>query len=582
MSGVEHEDATNVGSIAIGSGNPVELPCSSLLTHEAEIFARDAGDQSKANQEKVVKMCGKLPALQLPEDWIGVNHKSGGIVYLHKKTRVVTWSRPYYLDKDSLRKHDVPLAAIPCLHQILGKKQQDKHIRKRKETAKNSQRCSKRTKTCNVMPEVKLEEMSAGCKSNDSRAAENIDDSDSTAFVIPADNQLQSDPLEEAPAIAQGTTMLHETNRDVQSCDINEYNNGEWSSDSNDCADHNLEQSRNDYEKAPFQTITRENLEMVASKELEKYLSSLFEFEMLADEVAQRPVLGEGNKEVEKKELPEQLKAIPCIAKNCKQDKRKEFTLTAGRTSLSLLNEYCQNVLKKPVSLVDSEANGDQYVIDVEIDGVKYGRGEGRTKKIAKQHAASNTMVILMPKEFKEFSDFALSGKEMKAFDDLDITDPSVADCANVLGLPLPADVLASCLRRNRGLFNAKIHFKLTRGERDQPHTYEIICGKHSATGLCKNRRVGKQLASQAVLQKIHPKLEKWGQLIRLYCSTPTSLIKTPKIKGLGLENSRLPKEKDTLMRKLKEEMRKLEAQGTAESASTASATISARDLDLC
>lgn len=30
-------------------------------------------------------------------------------------------------------------------------------------------------------------------------------------------------------------------------------------------------------------------------------------------------------------------------------------------------------------------------------------------------------------------------------------------------------------------------------------------------------------------------------------------------IKGLGLENSRLPKEKDTLMRKLKEEMRKLE-----------------------
>ena len=48
-------------------------------------------------------VCGKLPALQLPEDWIGVNHKSGGIVYLHKKTRVVTWSRPYYLDKDSLR-----------------------------------------------------------------------------------------------------------------------------------------------------------------------------------------------------------------------------------------------------------------------------------------------------------------------------------------------------------------------------------------------------------------------------------------------------------------------------------------------
>ena len=216
------------------------------------------------------------------------------------------------------------------------------------------------------------------------------------------------------------TTIHHEANRDVQSSDINEYNDGELNVESNDCADNtlscsqNLKQSRNDYEKAPVQTITRENLEMVASEELEKYLGSLFEFEMLTEEVAQRPILGEGNKEAVKKELPEQLKAIPCVAKNIKQDKRKGFTLTAGRTSLSLLNEYCQNVLKKPASMVDSEANGDNYVIDVEIDGVKYGRGEGRTKRIAKQNAASNTMVILMPKEFKEFADFSFSGKELE------------------------------------------------------------------------------------------------------------------------------------------------------------------------
>ncbi len=46
---------------------------------------------------------GKIPDLKMPSGWIGVNHESGGIVYLHKDSRVVTWSRPYYLGKNSLR-----------------------------------------------------------------------------------------------------------------------------------------------------------------------------------------------------------------------------------------------------------------------------------------------------------------------------------------------------------------------------------------------------------------------------------------------------------------------------------------------
>ena len=45
----------------------------------------------------------ELETLKLPEGWIGVNHYSGGIVYLHKKSRVVTWSRPYSIGEISLR-----------------------------------------------------------------------------------------------------------------------------------------------------------------------------------------------------------------------------------------------------------------------------------------------------------------------------------------------------------------------------------------------------------------------------------------------------------------------------------------------
>lgn len=31
----------------------------------------------------------------LPEGWVVVRHESGGNVYLHKQSRVCTWSKPY-------------------------------------------------------------------------------------------------------------------------------------------------------------------------------------------------------------------------------------------------------------------------------------------------------------------------------------------------------------------------------------------------------------------------------------------------------------------------------------------------------
>lgn len=52
----------------------------------------------------------------LPEDWVVVTHNCGLPVYLHRKTRVCTWARPYFLGTGSARKHEVPQSAIPCLH----------------------------------------------------------------------------------------------------------------------------------------------------------------------------------------------------------------------------------------------------------------------------------------------------------------------------------------------------------------------------------------------------------------------------------------------------------------------------------
>lgn len=51
----------------------------------------------------------------LPENWIEATHKSGMPIYLHKKSRVVTLSRPYFLGPGDPRSHLAPLSAISCL-----------------------------------------------------------------------------------------------------------------------------------------------------------------------------------------------------------------------------------------------------------------------------------------------------------------------------------------------------------------------------------------------------------------------------------------------------------------------------------
>jgi len=52
----------------------------------------------------------------LPEGWVQVTHDSGMPLYLHRHSRVCSASRPYFLGPGSVRKHEIPISAIPCLN----------------------------------------------------------------------------------------------------------------------------------------------------------------------------------------------------------------------------------------------------------------------------------------------------------------------------------------------------------------------------------------------------------------------------------------------------------------------------------
>lgn len=188
------------------------------------------------------------------------------------------------------------------------------------------------------------------------------------------------------------------------------------------------------------------------------------------------------------------------------------------------------------------------------------------TKKIAKQVAAESTLEVLVPGLFKKALDYQISEAELEFFDKVDIVDPRLPEFCSKTTLPHPSQILEECLKRNQGICPTPIQFTTHCGP-DRKLSFKITCGKHEATGPCKNKRIGKQLASQQILKKLHPHLQKWGAVIRIYCDRPTGAIRKYKIDGsqyikkdVHSGNAQID---NSLLERLKDEMRKLHVEST-------------------
>lgn len=87
----------------------------------------------------------------------------------------------------------------------------------------------------------------------------------------------------------------------------------------------------------------------------------------------------------------------------------------------------------------------------------------------------------------------------LKVFDDIRIEDPRVTEFCNKTTEPSPNAILLTCLQRNYGS-DVQITQEINRTANNK-NEYKMTVGKHTAKVVCKNKREGKQLASQAILQ---------------------------------------------------------------------------------
>ncbi|XP_058491943.1 microprocessor complex subunit DGCR8 [Solea solea] len=469
----------------------------------------------------VLKSRGRPPTEPLPDGWIMTFHNSGIPVYLHRETRVVTWSRPYFLGTGSIRKHDPPTSSIPCLHY---KKMKEKELNgEAKPTAEDSP----------VKPTVEAngEDGASQCAAPAEEEHEDV-----TPSV-----------LTDGGPDAEGSTDNSPPVKEPHPCEFAHGALGQVKAKVEVCKD-----------------------ESVDLEEFRLYLEKCFDFEQVTVKKfrtwAERRQFNRDMKrkqaESERPILPANQKLITLSVQDAPT--KKEFVINPnGKSEVCILHEYMQRVLKvRPVyNFFECENPSEPFGASVIIDGVTYGTGTASSKKLAKNKAARATLEILIPDFVKQTSEEKpMEGDELEYFNHINIEDSRVYELTNKAGLLSPYQILHECLKRNHGMGDTSIKFEVIPGK-NQKSEYVMTCGKHTVRGWCKNKRVGKQLASQKILQMLHPHVKNWGSLLRMYGRESNKMVKKENSDKSVIELQQYAKKNKPnlhILNKLQEEMRKL------------------------
>ncbi|XP_078277334.1 microprocessor complex subunit DGCR8 [Rhinoraja longicauda] len=473
----------------------------------------------------VLKNRGRPPTEPLPDGWIMTFHNSGIPVYLHRETRVVTWSRPYFLGTGSIRKHDPPQSSIPCLHYLKMRAQEQEQ-----NMAASNGEVTKVTMNGDMSPDKVQNAAVEINEETDCTAAEQ--NSVTNSVSLSSSGAMNSKTSEEREAlggiIAAGA--LGQVKAKVEVC----------------------------------------KEESVAIDEFKKYLEKRFDFEQVTVKKfrtwAERRQFNREMKrkqaEAERPILPANQKLITLSVQDAPT--KKEFVINPnGKSEVCILHEYMQRVLKvRPVyNFFECENPSDPFGASVVIDGVTYGTGTASSKKLAKNKAARATLEILIPDFIKQTSDEKpKDSDELEYFNHISIEDSRVYELTNKAGLLSPYQILHECLKRNHGMGDTTIKFEVIPGK-NQKSEYVMTCGKHTVRGWCKNKRVGKQLASQKILQLLHPHVKNWGSLLRMYGRESNKMVKQEMSDKSVIELQQFAKKNKPnlhILNKLRDEMKKL------------------------
>lgn len=527
-------------------------------------------------QEKLKKLVleerGQNVFEVLPLGWVSVTHNSGIPLYLHRDTRVVSTSRPYDLGNGSVRKHNIPISAIPCYSYKYytklgdGSNQPPPHNPSSTSTEQPvptvGSDCSAQSATTPAAPSCPYS-TNTTVFTRENVSPDSTTDGALTSNASPTTTTITSTP----PAPDQPVS--------VPTVDTNIFPRAQIET---------IEETLKKTELCP-EEVTKYCEKIFVFKELEvakfktwkerRAYYKQSQKKKLEKELTNRPTLPEGTKIITIPSL--ELSTIPGTdgdsainQKVVKKTKKKWIINPVGKSMVCLLHEYVQQSLKMQPYYTFTELDNaaTPYAATVRINKIEYGRGTGSSKKIAKSEAARRTLEMLIP-EIKDKlpcmtgTEAEGDGPDLSFFDDIRVEDPRVADLCNRTSEPAPYQILVTCLQRNYGLGDTHITQEL-KAVRNGKNEYTMQVSKREVSVICKNKKDGKQLAAQKLLQQLHPHITSWGSLLRMYGNRSIRKLKLKKDKetevtGLQTRSSQSSVAPSlAILDKLREEMRNL------------------------
>ncbi|XP_043191933.1 microprocessor complex subunit DGCR8-like isoform X2 [Amphibalanus amphitrite] len=585
--------------------------------------AEDPDDDSNyEHRDKVVlKVLGRHPVEPLPEDWVQVTHMSGMPIYLHRQSRVVTLSRPYFLGPGSARKHDIPLYSVPCLQYLRelekeGEQKADADPAPTCPVTGNRAACPATTNGevtgANGGAAVEAALDNTATQSSETNAAgeaatESRAESAAVEDSAVEDSAAETDTAAATPAASTVPSPSESTQAGEESAAPTPAESAAPSPAESPAPTPAESAAPTPVESAapspaapaaegegaaapgsngvPVGPVPVDGVSMVdpsvTPEEMHKYCARRFQFKTihlmkfntwrerrhyLRKKRTQRPQMSSKTKLLSFPVRPSRKSAaVPGT-------RLREWVLNpGGKSYVCILHEYLQHVLREqPVySYSELKNAATPYGATVSLNSVQYGSGYGSSKKQAKSEAAKATLQIFIPNLMEQIeADKTVQGSakpadmDLSFFDSIRLEDPRVADLCSKAAEPSPFTILLVCLQRNFGLTSNQVACKLHTTKHKQ-NEFEMTVGKHTARVPCKNKKDGKHLAAQSLLQQLHPHVTSWGSLLRMYGNHSS---KSLKVKRQEEQQITLLQSKATvnspnyaILNKLREEMGKLQ-----------------------
>ncbi|VVC26128.1 Double-stranded RNA-binding domain [Cinara cedri] len=187
-----------------------------------------------------------------------------------------------------------------------------------------------------------------------------------------------------------------------------------------------------------------------------------------------------------------------------------------GKSVVYILKEYLTKIFKiKPVyDFKETENSETPYSASVFLKNVCYGVGSSQTKRQAKLNAARATLYILIPQMNKKTDLDQQIHHYPAIFNQLEITDRRVSVYCDIFSKKMPYEMLLLCLQKNFKDYEVDYRY---RGPYGKLSKYSMKVGQFAVYVQCVNKEDGKQIASQTMLDLLHPPIDNWGSLLCLY-----------------------------------------------------------------